>query len=58
MKQAAQSDLPYLSPAEFVTYRVNMERLRWGEPNLPTQGRWVMLNVGAAELMAIKAETP
>ena len=54
MKQAAQSDMPYLSPAEFVTYRVNMERLRWGEPNLPSQGRWVMLNIGAAELMAME----
>ena len=57
MKQAAQTDLPYLSPAEFVTYRVNMEKLRWGEPNLPSQGRWVMLNIGAAELMAMEGSS-
>lgn len=57
MKQAAQRDLPYLSPAEFVTYRVNMERLRWGEPFLPRSGRWVMLNVGAAELMAMEDDS-
>lgn len=54
MKQAAQRDLAYLSPAEFVTYRVNMERLRWGEPNLPANGRWVLLNIGAAELTAME----
>ncbi|MGB1156965.1 MAG: L,D-transpeptidase family protein [Alphaproteobacteria bacterium] len=54
MKQAAGRDLAYLSPAEFATYRVNMERLRWGEPNLPASGRWVLLNVGAAELMAME----
>lgn len=57
MKQAAQRDLAYLSPAEFVTYRVNMERLRWGEPQLPRNGRWVMLNVGAAELMAMEGDS-
>ena len=58
MKAAARRDIAYLSPAEFVTYRVNMERLRWQEPQLPSSGRWVLLNVGAAELMAMEGEAP
>lgn len=58
MKAAAQRDIVYLSAAEFVTYRVNMERLRWQEPRLPTSGRWVLLNVGAAELMAMEGNEP
>ena len=41
-----------------MTYRVNMERLRWQEPRLPSSGRWVLLNVGAAELMAMEGEAP
>ena len=45
MKAAPRRDIAYLSPAEFVTYRVNMERLRWQEPRLASSGPRVLPNV-------------
>lgn len=38
-------------------YRVTMERLRWDAPNLPTSGRYVLQNLGAAEVWAMDGLT-
>ena len=38
-------------------YRVTMEKLRWDAPNLPVEGRYILANVGSAEVWAMDGLT-
>jgi len=46
-----------LDGADWDRYRVTMERLRWDAPDLPEQRRYILANVGSAEVWAMDGLT-
>ena len=46
-----------LSGHDWDRYRVTMERLRWDAPELPSDGRYLLVNLGAAEVWAMDGLT-
>ena len=53
MSRAGDVQIDQLNGPAWDRFRVTMERLRWDAPDLPTNSRYVLVNIGSAEVWAM-----